>query len=209
MKGPRILLADDHVMLLDALAKLLADEWDVVGRVSDGRDVAAAAEQLRPELIVLDIAMPPVSGLDVGRQIKQVLPQIKLVFMTMNDDPELAAEAFRAGASGYVLKRSAATELSTAIREVMKGRSYVPSFLTRDIMSALLADPRRPQSRELSPRQQQVLRRLASGDSMKEVAAALNVSPRTVAFHKYQMMTQLQIKSTAELIQYAVKHKVV
>jgi DNA-binding NarL/FixJ family response regulator len=206
MKGPRILLADDHVLLLDALAKLLADEWDVVGRISDGRDVAAAAERLRPELIVLDIAMPPVSGLDVGRQIKQVLPQTKLVFMTMNDDPELAAEAFRAGASGYVLKRSAATELSTAIREVMKGRSYVPPFLTREIMSAL-ADPR-PQSRELSPRQQQVLRRLASGDSMKEVAAALNVSPRTVAFHKYQMMTQLQIKSTAELIQYAVKHNV-
>jgi DNA-binding NarL/FixJ family response regulator len=208
MKGPRILLADDHVLLLDALAKLLADEWDVVGRISDGRDVVAAAELLRPELIVLDIAMPPVSGLDVGRRIKQVLPQTKLVFMTMNDDPELAAEAFRAGASGYVLKRSAATELSTAIREVMKGRSYVPPFLTREIMSALLVDPR-PQSRELSPRQQQVLRRLASGDSMKEVAAALSVSPRTVAFHKYQMMTQLQIKSTAELIQYAVKHKVV
>src|SRR5437879_4502312 len=110
--GPRILLADDHALLLDALAKLLADEWDVVGKVSDGQAVAAAAERLLPELIVLDIAMPPVSGLDVGRQIKQTLPNIKLVFMTMNNDPEIAAEAFRSGASGYVLKRSAASELS-------------------------------------------------------------------------------------------------
>jgi DNA-binding NarL/FixJ family response regulator len=208
MSGPRILLADDHVLLLDALTRLLADEWNVVGKVSDGVAVVAAAEHLRPDLIVLDIAMPPVSGLDIGRQIKRTIPDVKLVFMTMNEDPELAAEAFDSGASGYVLKRSAASELSMAIREVTKGRSYIAPFLTRGVMTALLAD-RRQVSHGLTPRQEEVLRMLANGDSMKEVAAALNVSPRTIAFHKYQMMAQLQITSTAELVQYAVKHKVV
>ena len=209
MSGPRVLLADDHVLLLGAFAKLLADECEIVGCASDGRALVADAERLKPDLIVLDISMPLLNGLEAGRQIRQKLRDVKLVFLTMNEDPDLVAEAFRSGASGYLLKRSAATELGRAIREVMLGRSYVTPLVTDGLVASLMNPAEQQPRQALTPRQREVLQLLAEGRSMKEVASVLDVTPRTVAFHKYRMMEQLGVGSTAELIQYAVKHHIV
>jgi len=209
MGRPRVLLADDHALLLGAFEKLLAGECDVVGQASDGRALVAEAERLKPDVIVVDISMPLLNGLEAGRQIKQKLRDVKLIFLTMNEDSDLAAEAFRAGASGYLLKRSAASELPKAIREVMQGRSYVTPLVTEGLVESLLRVDDHAASHELTARQREVLQLLAEGNSMKEVAAVLKLTPRTVAFHKYQMMEQLHIKSTAELIRYAVRHHIV
>jgi len=208
MRAPRVLLADDHALLLGAFEKLLATECEVVGLASDGRALVAAAEALKPDVIVLDIAMPLLNGLEAGRQIKRKLPDVKLVFLTMNEDPELAAEAFRSGASAYLLKRSAASELTTAIREVMNGRSYVTPLITSGMVGSLLKKKDGGEA-DLTPRQREVLQLLAEGHSMKEVASLLNLTPRTVAFHKYEMMKRLNVNSTAELIRYAVKRHIV
>jgi DNA-binding NarL/FixJ family response regulator len=208
MGRPRVLLADDHALLLGAFAKLLAEECEIVGQVSDGRALVAAAETLQPDVIVLDISMPLLNGLEAGRQIKQRSRNVKLVFLTMNEDADLAAEAFRAGASAYLLKRSAAPELAAAIREVVQGRSYVTPLATEGLVGSLQR-VNESQTEELTSRQREVLQLLAEGRSMKEVASVLNVTPRTVAFHKYRMMEQLKIKTSAELIQYAVKHHIV
>ena len=208
MARPRVLLADDHALLLGAFEKLLAGECEIVGLAADGRTLVAAAEKLKPDLIVLDISMPLLNGLEAGRQIKHALPNVKLVFLTMNEDADLAAEAFRVGASAYLLKRSAPSELLLAIREVMHGRSYVTPLATEGLVGSLLHVDQGP-AHELTSRQREVLQLLAEGHSMKEVASVLNLTPRTVAFHKYRMMEQLKIKSTAELIQYAVRHHIV
>jgi DNA-binding NarL/FixJ family response regulator len=209
MSRPRILLADDHELLLGAFEKLLSEEFDVVGQVTDGRALVAAAARLNPDVVVLDISMPLLNGLEAGRQIKQKNKHVKLVFLTMVEDPDLASEAFRIGAVGYLLKRSAASELTTAIREVVQGRSYVTPLITNDLIGTLLRPPETPRGRDLTPRQREVLQLLAEGRTMKEIAAVLNISPRTVAFHKYEMMVQLKLSTTAELVQYAVKHHVV
>jgi DNA-binding NarL/FixJ family response regulator len=209
MGRPRVLLADDHSLLLGAFEKLLAEDYDVVGQVSDGRALVAAAEQLKPDVVVLDISMPLLNGLEAGRQIKRHDKSVKLVFLTMNEEADLAAEAFRAGASAYLLKRSGASELSTAIRHVLLGRTYITPLIAEELVGSLLnPDEHRPEP-GLTPRQREVLQLLAEGHSMKEVASLLNLTRRTVAFHKYQMMQQLKVKSTAELIQYAVKHHIV
>jgi DNA-binding NarL/FixJ family response regulator len=209
MGRPRVLLADDHELLLGAFEKLLSPDCEIVGQVTDGRALVEAAAKLKPDVIVLDISMPQLNGLDAGRRIKQGHRDVKLVFLTMNEDSDLAAEAFRAGASAYLLKRSAASELATAIREVMQGRSYVTPLMTEGLVGSLLHVEETPSSHELTSRQREVLQLLAEGNSMKEVAAVLKLTPRTVAFHKYQMMEQLHIKSTAELIRYAVRHHIV
>jgi DNA-binding NarL/FixJ family response regulator len=209
MRKPQVLLADDHALLLGAFEKLLAPECDVVGQVGDGRALVTAAETLKPDVIVLDIAMPLLNGLDAGRQIKKMRREVKLVFLTMNEDADLAAEAFRAGASGYLLKRSAASELVTAIRQVMKGQSYITPLMAGGLLGALMHPDDRKPSQVLTQRQREVLQLLAEGHSMKEIAGVLNVTPRTVAFHKYEMMKQLGVRSSAELVQYAVKHNVV
>jgi len=206
---PRVLLADDHALLLGAFEKLLADECTIVGRVSDGREAIAEAQRLRPDVVVLDIAMPLLNGLEAGRQIKQANKDIKLVFLTMNEDPELAAEAFRVGASAYLLKRSETPELLLAIQEVMEGRSYITSLMTGSLVGSLMNANEHSPSSELTTRQCEVLQLLAEGRSMKEIGAVLNLTARTVAFHKYRMMEQLKVQSTAELIQYAVKNHIV
>ena len=208
MGRPRVLLADDQALLLDAFEQLLVPECDIVGHAADGRALVAAASTLKPDIIVLDIGMPLLNGLEAGRQIKQTLQDVKLVFLTMNQDPDLATEAFRVGASAYLLKHSAASELTTAIREVMQGRSYVTPLVTKGLVGALLNEGRKPHH-VLTSRQREVLQLLAEGRSMKEVAAELNLTARTVAFHKYRMMEQLEIKTTAELIHYAVKNHIV
>jgi DNA-binding NarL/FixJ family response regulator len=210
MADPRVLLADDHTLLLGAFEKLLAPECEIVGTASDGRSLVVEAQRLKPDVVVLDIAMPLLNGLEAGRQIKQLQKDVKLVFVTMYEDSDLAAEAFRAGASAYLLKRSAASELLLAVREVMKGRSYVTPLVTEGLVGAFMhAAAKRKPKRELTPRQREVLQLLAEGRSMKQVAALLDVTPRTVAFHKYKMMEQLNIRSNAELIQFAVTHHIV
>jgi DNA-binding NarL/FixJ family response regulator len=209
MSRPRVILADDHALLLGAFEKLLAPEFDIVGLVSDGRALVAEAERLTPDVVVLDISMPELNGLEAGRQIKHRLPKVKLVFLTMNEDADVAAEAFRAGASGFLLKRSAASELAAAIHEVMLGRYYVTPLVTEDLVNAVLNPGRAIPADVLTPRQREILQLLAEGRSMKEAAAVLKITPRTVAFHKYEMMERLKVKSTAELIQHAIKHHIV
>jgi DNA-binding NarL/FixJ family response regulator len=209
MSRPRVLLADDHTLLLGAFEKLLSEHCDVVGQVADGRALVAAAEELKPDIVVLDISMPLLNGLEAARQIKRKLPSTKLIFVTMNEDTDLAADAFRAGASGYLLKQSATSELMAAIRQVMEGRSYVTPLITEGLMGSLMHHDDSTPGHELTPRQREVLQLLAEGRSMKEVASLLSLTPRTVAFHKYRIMEQLKIKSSAELVQYAVKHHIV
>jgi DNA-binding NarL/FixJ family response regulator len=207
---PRVLLADDHRLLREAFARVLEPECDVVGAVADGRAAVEAAQRLRPEIVVLDIAMPLLNGLDAARQMKRVVPDVKVIFLTMHDDPDVAAEAFRAGASGYLVKNSAASELLQAIREVAQGRSYVTPLATKALVDSIRQEPgRADRSGVLSPRQREVLQLLAEGHTMKEIARILKISPRTVAFHKYSMMEELGIKSSAELIQLAIKRHVV
>jgi len=204
------LLADDHRLLREAFVKLLEPECDVVGAVADGRALLEAAPKLRPDVVVLDVAMPQLNGLDAARQLKRAMPDVKVIFLTVSEDPDLAAEAFRAGGSGFVLKNSAASELLQAIQDVSQGRSYVTPLATRDMLDTLLRDPESAKpSKELSSRQREVLQLLAEGRTMKEIADVLKITARTVAFHKYSMMEDLGIKTTAELIQFAVKKRIV
>ncbi len=206
----RVLLADDHTLLLGAFEKLLEHEYTVVGAVSDGRALLSAAAELRPDVIVLDIAMPLLNGLDAARQLKKTMPKVKLVFLTMNEDPNVASEAFRAGASGYLLKTSAFSELSKAIEEALCGRSYVTPIITQGMVDSLIRRPADDGAApQLTPRQREVLQLLAEGRSMKEAAKILSVTPRTVAFHKYRMMEQLNLKNNTDLIQYALRECIV
>ena len=206
----RVLLADDHTLLLEAFEKLLEHEYTVVGAVSDGRALLAAAAELRPDVIVLDIAMPLLNGLDAARQLKKTMPKIKLIFLTMNEDPNVASEAFRAGASGYLLKTSASSELSKAIKEALCGRSYVTPIITQGMVDSLIRRPADDRAApQLTPRQREVLQLLAEGRSMKEAANILNIKPRTVAFHKYRMMEQLNLKNNTDLIQLAVRECII
>ena len=207
MKRPRILLADDHKLMAEALQHVLQTEFDVVGTVSDGRALIKAAGELKPELVVVDIGMPLLNGLDAADQLKALYPDIKVVFLTQNREPRYAVEAFRRKASGYLLKDSAASELTTAIREVLQGRSYISPLIAKGMLThALNPAPGDPGVRELSSREREVLQLLAEGKSMKEVAAVLDISPRTVEFHKYRVMELLGVRTNAELVQYAIKH---
>jgi len=196
-------------MLVEAFEKLLAPECEIVAKVADGRALVAAVQTHHPDVVVLDVAMPLLNGLDAARQIKQFDRTVRLVFVTMNEDPDLAAEAFRAGGAAYLLKRSAGSELLTAIREAMKHRSYVTPLVTEGMLGALMHSTPDASARQLTSRQREVLQLLAEGKSMKEVGSILNVTPRTVAFHKYRMMEQLKIKTNAELIQYAIRHNLI
>jgi DNA-binding NarL/FixJ family response regulator len=207
MTRPRILLADDHLLLLEAFKVLLDAEFEVVGTVTDGRKLLDEFARLQPDVVVLDIAMPLLNGLDAGRQLKAQRRSVKLIYLTMNPDPDLAGEALRLGASGYVLKSSAAHELKQAIHEALRGRSYITPLITRDVVGSLMQH--RSTRQALTMRQREVLQLLAEGRSMKEAAAILDLTPRTVAFHKYRMMEQLQLKSSAELVQFAVRQGIV
>ena len=208
---PRILIADDHTLVAEACKKLLEADYEVVGTVSDGRALVRAAAELRPHLIIVDVAMPILNGLDAGQQIKELLPPVKLVFLTMNHDADLAAEAFRRGASGYLLKTCAASELAIAVLEVLRGKSYLSPAIAKDTVDFLLRQDKKliDEADRLTPRQREVLQLLAEGKAMKEVADVLKMTTRTVAFHKYRMMEALNIRTNAELVQYAVRHHLV
>ena len=205
MSRPRIVLADDHVLLAQALEHLLQPEFDVVGTVSDGRALLKAAGDLTPDVVVVDIGMPLLNGLDAGEQLKSLHPHIKVIYLTQNREPRFAIEAFRRQASGYLLKDSAASELTTAIRDALRGKTYVSPVIARGIQDEMATPVEQVELRELSPREREVLQLLAEGKSMKEVAALLDISPRTVEFHKYRIMELLRVKTNAELVQQAIK----
>lgn len=209
MACPRVMLADDHTMLVEAFRKLLEPQFEVVGTVSDGRALVEIAPQLKPDVIVVDVAMPLMNGLEAGLRLKQLMPAVKLIFLTMNEDPDLAIEAIRSGASGYLLKNSAASELIHAIQMALKEKSYVTPQIARGMQKAFVKGLRpKARAKSLTPRQREVVQLLAEGKSMKEVADVLNVTPRTVAFHKYRIMEELSLKTTADLIQFAIKSKI-
>jgi DNA-binding NarL/FixJ family response regulator len=207
MTRPRILMADDHLMLLEAFTALLEPDFDVVGTVTDGRTLLEEFSRLNPDVVILDVAMPLLNGLDAGRQLKAQRRSVKLIYLTMNPDPQLAGEALRLGASAYLLKSSAVQELKQSIREALRGRSYITPLITGEVVGSLI-DQRTPRQ-ELTIRQREVLQLLAEGKSMKEVGAILDLTPRTVAFHKYRMMEQLRLKTSAELVKFAVQQGVV
>jgi|SRR5688500_2525437 DNA-binding NarL/FixJ family response regulator len=210
MKRPRVIIADDHILVLEALKNLIEPEFEVVGTFADGRALVEEAPALNPNVIVLDIGMPILNGLSAGQKLKQKMPLVKLVYLTMNNDPDLAGEAFRLGASAFLLKNSAAAELRKALQEVVRGGFYVTPLMTKGMVGSFVQNFKRRKSKsDLTLRQKEVLQLLAEGRSMKEVAFVLNVSPRTVAFHKYTMMDHLQIRSSAELIEYAMRSSLV
>jgi len=206
-----VLLADDHAVVAEGLASLLRESFTLVGCVRDGRELLAASEQLRPDVIVTDLSMPSLNGLDAIRRIKASRPDAKMIVLTMHADPDLAVQAFRAGASGYVLKTSPADELLTAIRTVMEGRVFLTSLIARDIIEVLLEANQEPKAAgaRLTPRQREVLQLIAEGRTMKEVAGLLQISPRTAESHKYEMMQLLGAPTTAALIQYAIRMRLV
>ncbi len=211
MKRTRVLLADDHQIVLEGLKNLLGGEFEIIGSVQDGRSLVDQAATLHPDVIVADISMPQLNGIEAARRIKQTDKNIKIVFLTMHPDATYAANAFEAGASGFVLKHSAPSELIIAIHEAMKGRTYVTPLIAGDLIRTYQegGSPERDLFKKISPRQREILQLLAEGKSGKEIASILNISPRTVEFHKYKMMEALNIKTSAELVQYAVKHGIV
>jgi DNA-binding NarL/FixJ family response regulator len=204
---PTVMIADDHTFVADACRKLLEPEFDVVATVGDGRALVRIAATLKPQVILVDIAMPLLNGLDAGYQVKQLLDSVKLVFLTMNTDPALAAEAFRRGASGYLLKTSSAPELIVAIREVLKGKSYLSPAIAKEAVDFLLHQDKESIAEEdlLTERQREVLQLLTEGKSMKQVACVLNVSTSTVAFHKIRIKEILHARTDADLVQHAIK----
>ncbi len=210
MNRPRVLLADDHKIVTEGLKSLLEPEFELVGTVGDGRALLVAADKLRPDVIVADISMPLLNGIDAVRKIKKVREEIKVVFLTMHPDVTYAASAFEAGASGYVLKHSAPTELVTAIRSALRGKTFVTPLLAGEFMQhARERSNQRDGSSLLTERQREIVQLLAEGKSAKEIAAVLNISSRTVEFHKYRIMKDLGLKTTAELVHYAVRHGII
>jgi DNA-binding NarL/FixJ family response regulator len=207
----RILIADDHNLVAELFKQLLAGDFDVVGTVGDGRALVRAAVELKPDLIVIDIAMPVLNGLDAGRQVKKLLPTIKLVYLTLTSDPEVAAGAFALGASGYLLKTCAASELVLAVREVLRGNRYLSKDLPQDTIDSLRWAQKEfvNEAERLSERQREVLQLLAEGKVMKEIGVILHMSHRTVNYHKYQIRKLLGASSDAELVRYAIRNHIV
>jgi DNA-binding NarL/FixJ family response regulator len=207
----RILIADDHNLVAELCARLLENDFDVVGTVADGRALVRAAGELKPDVIVLDIAMPVLNGLDAGRQVKKMLPAVKLIYLTMNSDADLAAEAFSLGASGYLLKTCAASEMVLAVHQVLRGKTYLSTALSRSTIDSLRWQFEETVNRDerLTDRQREVLQLLAEGRVMKEIGSILHTTTRTVAYHKYRIMELLGARSNAELVKYAVRNHIV
>jgi DNA-binding NarL/FixJ family response regulator len=207
MKKPRVLIADDHSILVAGLRKLLEDTCEVVGTVEDGHALISAAERLKPDLILSDISMPLLNGLDAARQIKKSMPDVKLLFLTMHASPAYATEALKAGASGFLLKQSAATELPQAIEAVLKGQTYLTPSVTKLVLDRILQSAQvelKSSTMDLTPRQREVLQVVAEGRSTKDVANLLSISAKTVEFHKNRIMEQLDLHSTPALIKFAI-----
>lgn len=208
----RILIADDHRLLAEACKKMLEPEFEVIAIVTDGRALVRATLELRPNAAIIDVSLPYLNGLDAAAQIRRskLTSSVKLVFLTVNSDPEVAAEAFRRGACGYVLKHSGAEEFVAAIRKILGGESYLSPLVARETMTYLLKQPdRQEEQKQITPRQAEILQLLAEGRPMKQIADTLEIAPGTVAFHKYRMMEKLGTPTNADLFRYAIKHHMI
>lgn len=206
----RLVIADDHTLVAEAFRRLLEPEFDVVAVVNNGRALLEVGAELKPDVALVDIAMPRLNGLDASEELKRLVPLTKIVILTMSLDAQLAAEAFRRGASAYVVKNAAVEELLTAIREVLKGQSFLSPLITEDTVHVLLRNGNRSDSdKRITARQREVLQLVAEGMSMKEIANALNVKPGTVAFHKYRAMESLGLKTNSDLLRYAIAHHMI
>lgn len=208
---PRILLADDHALVLEGFRRILEGQYDLVGTVQDGHAILEAARRLQPDIVILDVSMPLLNGIDAAVQVKKLCPKTKIIFVTMHADTEYVRSAFEAGASAYVLKRSAVDELEQAIRAVLAGHSYITPLITKDLLNVFLTQTQGKSgvTSGLTLRQREVLQLLTEGRTAKDIANLLKVSPRTVEFHKGQIMEQLNLQTTADLIKYAITHGIV
>jgi len=205
----RILIADDHTMIAAGFQKLLEPHYEVVGCVADGHALLKAVPELNPDIVLLDVAMPLLNGLDAARELRKKMPHVKLIFLTMNPGADIAAEAFRIGASAYLLKTSKASELLQAIHAVVKGNSYVTPLIKRAMGERFIRDPKRPRQKQLTARQREVLQMVAEGRSMMEIANVLQITHRTVRFHKARIMEELEITTNSDLVKYAINHGVI
>jgi DNA-binding NarL/FixJ family response regulator len=206
---PHILIADDHTLVVEAFKKLLEPNFDVVGTVSNGRDLLDVAPKLKPDVVLLDLGMPLLNGQDAGERLKALLPKAKLIVLTMNEDSEIAAAAIEKWASAFLLKNSAGTELVHAIKEVLKGKSYVTPRVAKKLLDRFVRDPRTERTKHLTSRQREVLQLLAEGLTMKEAADMLHVTPRTIAFHKYKIMDEFGLKTNSDLLRFAIKERLI
>ena len=211
MGRPRVLLGDDHAMFSEGLRRILEPQFEIVGTAENGLDLVAATERLQPAVVVADLSMPLLNGIGVARRLKKAANPPKIILLTMHADPTLATEAFKAGVSAYVLKSSPASEIVTAIQEALRGRIYISPAVAGDILGKLTRSYEQPVklAPELTPRQKEVLQLIAEGKAPKEIAAILNVSPRTVEFHKYRIMETIGARTIAELTRYAIAHGIV
>src|SRR5271168_1336614 len=209
MRKPRIFLADDHAMVVDAFRRLLEPEFHIVGTASDGLELLNSAPNLHPEVVVVDLGLPLLNGVEAGRELKKLLPQTKILVVTVNEDPVVADAVLGEWASGYLLKKCTGSELVKALREILMGRSYVTTLMSRRSTDNLLPRPATRGQKSLTPRQRQVLQLLAEGRSMKEAAYLLNLATRTVAFHKYKIMASLGMRSNSELLRLAIREHLI
>ena len=217
MKSPRILIADDHALVVEGFRRLLEPQFEIVGTAGDGREAVAKAKRSRPDVVIMDIAMPTLNGIDAARKIRETLPQTRVLFLSMHSDPAYVEQAFQAGGAGFLLKRSAGTELKQAIRDVMKGRFYLTPLMESSFAGQFLDGEfvgmkarRRGKTpsglpRGLTPRQREVLQLVAEGKAIKEIATILAISTKTVEFHKSRIMDRLGVRTTAELTHYAMR----
>jgi len=207
----RVLIAEDHRLIAEAFKQILETDYQVVGTVGDGRAMVRLALELRPDLVVVDIAMPELNGLDAGEQLKKEFPKVKLLYVSMHFDADIAAEAFRRGGSGYLPKTCCLSELKTAVLKILRGESYLSPLIARSSVRGLIQShaPRAEEEHQLSVRQKEVLQLLAEGKQFKEVAYALHISPRTVAFHKYRIMGVLNVNNDADLVRYALRQRMI
>ncbi|TMQ28696.1 MAG: response regulator transcription factor [Nitrospirae bacterium] len=208
MRKPRILLADDHTLVLEGFRRILEGHYELVGTVGDGHALLEAAKTMQPDIVILDISMPLLNGIDAAAQLKKICPKAKIIIVTMHANTDYVRSAFEAGASAYVLKRSAVDELEQAIRAVLEGHSYITPLITKELVDVFLATGSE-KSGGLTPRQREVLQHLAEGRTAKEIANLMNITPRTVEFHKGQIMDHLNLRTTADLIKYALTHGIV
>lgn len=203
MESVRIVIADDHSLVLEAFKVLLEDRFEVVGTATDGRELIHVARRQQPDIVITDISMPELNGLDATIKLHRLLPDMKFIFLTVSDDPDVVARVFRTGAKGYVLKSSASTELVQAIETVSRGETYITPLVTGSMLSALMNGDSMQSEEKLTVRQREILQLLAEGKTMKQSAQILHLTPRTVAFHKYRIMDRLGIDNNAGLVRYA------
>ncbi len=205
MKPVRVVLADDHTLVLEAFRQLLSADVDIVGTATDGRELVKVVKEQKPDVVVTDLSMPGLNGLDAGIKLLKIIPDLKIIFLTVNDDPDMVADVIRAGAKGYLLKSSATAELMQAIRAVVSGATYITPLVTGDMLSSLLKGGKRDLFEKLTVRQREILQLLAEGKTMKEAGQILSITPRTVAFHKYRIMEILGFENSSQLIRFAMR----